>query len=578
MKKLYQFPSQFTLTCFAVSVLSSPALYAQSVNESSFPQYDPGQVERRFENRSRYVPDVTRGGGADVRSLESQIGQQQAPSNDNINFVLRNVALSGVTVYNQGDLSNIYADKVGSKISISDVYKIAQDITRRYRTDGYVLSRAVVVPQRIRGGVVNIRVIEGYVNDVRFDGKIEGDKDVLLNYAEKIKANRPLNSKQMERYLLLMDDLPGVTAKAVLQPSNNATGASQMVVRISHDMSDGYFTYDNRGTKYLGEHQFGAAGYMNSFFGNYERTGVRGQFTSDVTELQYFEVSQEYLLDNEGTTIKGEIAYTNSEPGHTLEQFDIEGKGLTTRLTVEHPYIRSRSENLFARAGITTRDIDNDILGTTLYNDRLRMLWIGGSYDFIDDYDGINFVDAQLTQGLDLFGATDGGDFRSRGNGEASFTKINIDASRNQMIGGGFAMLFAASMQYSLNPLLASEEFALGGARYGRAYDPSELTGDHGFAFKTELQYNDIIGHRFFRGYQLYGFYDFGTVWEEDAPSGVDDQKSLASTGLGVRFNVVDGLSGGLELALPLTKEVEIEEPDGDGDDPRLFMNMAVRF
>ncbi len=64
--------------------------------------------------------------------------------------------------------------------------------------------------------------------------------------------------------------------------------------------------------------------------------------------------------------------------------------------------------------------------------------------------------------------------------------------------------------------LLSPEQFGVGGSEFGRGYDPSEITGDKGFAVKTELQYNRI---HTFKDYavptQYYAFWDFGKVWSE---------------------------------------------------------------
>ena len=110
----------------------------------------------------------------------------------------------------------------------------------------------------------------------------------------------------------------------------------------------------------------------------------------------------------------------------------------------------------------------------------------------------------------------------------------------------------------------------MGGEAFGRAYDPSEITGDDGAAFRLELQ-RDGTG-RLLQQYQLYGFYDAGEVWTR----GSNDSSALGSAGIGVRVLVDDTWLGTLEVSKPLTRSVEAMGEDGR--DVRLFFTLAANF
>jgi hemolysin activation/secretion protein len=179
-----------------------------------------------------------------------------------------------------------------------------------------------------------------------------------------------------------------------------------------------------------------------------------------------------------------------------------------------------------------------------------------------------------VSQGLTGFGATDEGTGRSRTNGQQDYTKFNMDLSRLQNLPYGFSLLTAASGQYTNDALLTSEQFALGGVGFGQAYDSGELSGDKGLAGKVELRYGQPVGAQWFDSYQLYGFYDIGSVYVNEAASGTDSKMSLASTGVGVRTNFTPNLYGYLELGFPLTHQVASE---GD-EDPRLFFSITGRY
>src|SRR5690606_11629727 len=107
-------------------------------------------------------------------------------------------------------------------------------------------------------------------------------------YMKKIEGLRPLNVKTLERYILLANDLPGITARAVLRPSATAVGAADVVVTVSQKKFEGSLGLDNRGTRFLGRHQVQTTLVGNSLLGLNERTTFRNITTTDPDELVYF--------------------------------------------------------------------------------------------------------------------------------------------------------------------------------------------------------------------------------------------------------------------------------------------------
>jgi hemolysin activation/secretion protein len=220
------------------------------------------------------------------------------------------------------------------------------------------------------------------------------------------------------------------------------------------------------------------------------------------------------------------------------------------------------------------RQTDLSSLSTRLYDDRLRVLRAGGSYDYVDSLSAINRFETQFSKG---FNWDAGSSVNARSTtGSPVFIKGTALVSRLQPVYGPFEVYVTASGQWSANKLLAAEQFGLGGATFGSAYDPSELVGDSGIAARLELQYNQTLDFKYVPNYQLYGFYDGGVVWNRDAFASVKSSSSLTSTGLGLRFNVLEQVTGSLEFAEPLTHRVAANGADGYG--PRVFFSLAYRY
>jgi hemolysin activation/secretion protein len=184
-------------------------------------------------------------------------------------------------------------------------------------------------------------------------------------------------------------------------------------------------------------------------------------------------------------------------------------------------------------------------------------------------------MDLLLSQGLDVLGArTPGSPNLSRADGRSDFTKLIADAQRVQSLGGNWSLLSAVSGQYGFCSLLASEQFGIGGVNFVRAYDPAELTGDSGIAGKLELQYGEKSTTIGLESYQVYSYYDAGRVWNRQALAGEVNAASATATGIGARFAVTDAVTGSIEIAKPLTRNVATE----GNRNPRVFFSMVARF
>jgi len=280
-------------------------------------------------------------------------------------------------------------------------------------------------------------------------------------------------------------------------------------------------------------------------------------------------------VNQEGTRLFFSGSVSDSEPGSSLKQFDINGDSTSITLRLTHPFLRSRGKNLTGYLGFTGRNSTTKILGSLDSEDRLRVMTMGFSYDFADKSKGVNLIRFNLSQGLNIFDATESGSSNlSRTQGRSDFTKLTGSFMRMQSMAPSWNLLGAASWQYSFDKLLASEEFGVGGSQYGRAYDSSEITGDHGIAFKVELQKAFRPAWDYLSDFQLYSFLDYGSVWNKVQTSIGAKRQDLTSIGLGMRFNVTDSISGYLEMNKPVSDNVAAE----GNKDPRFFFSLSNRF
>jgi hemolysin activation/secretion protein len=230
---------------------------------------------------------------------------------------------------------------------------------------------------------------------------------------------------------------------------------------------------------------------------------------------------------------------------------------------------------LFVNSDFTVQRINLEALDANLYQDNLRVLRAGSTYDFVDSTNAVNRIEANVFKGFG-WDTDNGGLSHSRANGNASFWKGTANITRIQPVYEQFSFFASVDGQMASRGLFAAEEYALGGERFGSAFDPAELSGDSAIASRFELQYNGVSESKFLPSYQPYVFYDIGRVWNRGAIASELRAASLASAGVGTRFNIADSVTGGLEYAFPLTRSVATGGADGDAG--RLFFNLQYRY
>ena len=535
-----------------------------------------GRVDQQIK-----TPENDQGVNLSPRIEVKEIKIQDAPAGaEKITFKLDQLQLDGVTVYNSDELKSVYGSKIGQTITLADLYGIAADLTRKYRNDGYILTQIVVPPQTIEGGTAKLQVVEGYVSQVNVQGSDKGI-ELIQRYADKIKANKgATNVADLERWMLLINDLPGMSARGVLSPSATQTGAADMTVIVERDNWDGLIGIDNYGSRYLGPTQLTAAASANSLLGLNEK--ITGQVVTTPMngfkdELSYIGLNYLQPVFDYGTTVELFGSKTLTSPGFDLKEFDVDGRSDLLGVTVRHPFIRSRAMNLTGRATFDYRNVesDNDLEDTR--KDRIRAIRAGGRLEAVDTLLGIgyNIADMEISHGVDVFGASQDGDINvSRPDADPGFYKLNAELQRLQRIYGSLNVLLGVTGQYSNYALYSSEEFGVGGISYGRGYDPSEIIGDNGVAGKVELQWTEPYELPYLESYQLFGFYDVGRVWNKDATTSSQKIDSLASAGFGVRMDLPMNINAGAMLAFPLTRAPQTE----DKDKARLLFTLSKRF
>lgn len=505
---------------------------------------------------------------------------QEAPQGaESVIFRLENITFEGAEVYDSARLKSLYVQDLGQDIPLTRIYDIAQEVTRLYRGDGYILSQAIIPQQSIENGAVVIKIIEGFIDQVY----VEGAEGTLLQkrmarMAQRLTEQRPLTNEFMEQQLLLINDIAGASVRTVIAPSPTVLGAADLTIIADGKPYQASLSADNLGSRFIGPLQFSIANRFSNIMGLAEQTSLQYVTSPEDDEMHYVSAGISAPINNYGTTFSLTGTYSDTEPGFTLDEFNVDGYSRSFRARLQHPVMRSRLHNMnvSAEASLSKSITKSDIEPTR--RDRIRALTLGIHYDQLDYAWNVaaSSLDLQFSKGFDIIGASTKGDANlSRANGEPEFFKANLEAQRQQQLYRNFWLNTSVSAQWAAEAQLSGQEFGVGGRDFGRGYDSSEITGDDGVAAKAELTWRNPIDIDIDDvSYDVFGFYDFGKVWNQDENATLLKTNSLASAGFGVRFELPLDISGEGYMAFPLTRDVQTR----NDQDPRFFFRLSKEF
>jgi len=550
--------------CRLFAVLALLCLPVSAVAQVIPPDAQPGRERERFVDPQ--APRARPGG--ETISLPSTVAPAGAES---ITLTISRVVVTGSTVYSDAELAVLYADMVGGEVTLAAVYDLARRITAKYGAAGYVLSRAVVPPQNFgrHGAVIRIQVVEGYIDQVIWPTeKLTRYRDFFTDYTARIVADRPTNVRTLERYLLLANDLPGLKFATTLKPSPSHPNASILIVEVKEKMFDGMARIDNRGSQARGPWQYLGQVTANNIAGAHEALTVTYAGTFQFEELQYVQAAYKQVLNSEGLTAFVNGSYGIGKPGTPLLQIlDYHTRSSVVEAGFFYPVIRTRELNL-TMTGLGYLTNDDAFVGSAPFShDRIRGARIKADADWADRFLGINQVNVTFSQGVNGLGAV--ANPPSTNAGRLDFNKLEATYSRLQPLLPNFSAFVAAYAQYAFTPLLVSEQCSYGGRFFGRAFDPSQMLGDHCWAVLGELRYDVATPWKQLTRLQPYAFADHGELHNISPALGIPINQSGTSAGAGVRAAWEDTYTADVSFA----KAVE-----GPRNDWRAFVILGAKF
>ena len=481
---------------------------------------------------------------------------------------INKIRVQGYTIFSDKEIEKIIKPYRGKKLDFDQLRNITEAITKLYVSKGYITSGAFLPEQEIVDCTINIRVVEGKLEDIN----IKGLKHLKENYvrsfissaqnssvpdtdSENISSrdrSPPLNVKNIEEELDLLKRDPSIKNIDAELVKGTQPNLSVLLIEIKEiSPFDAKLSFDNYRSPSVGEYQ----GTLETGYRNIIGVSDRAFAQYNLTEgFDAYSFGYGIPINSKNGNLSFE--YRNGDSKIIEDSFNevnIRAEADTISLQYRQPIIYKSTREValgiaFERQNSETFILDNKPFsftdGPQEGKSVVSVLKLKG--DWTERSSGSVFgFSSELNFGLDAFNATvndnaPDGLFLSW-QAQAQWTKA-LNQDRDLLL------ITRLATQLSPDSLLPLEQFTLGGVGTVRGYRQNREVGDNAVVGTIEI-YVPLAGDRISSSkLNLVPFFDGGTVWDNNS----DKTEVLASLGLGLDWQFKEFLSLRVDWGVPL--------------------------
>lgn len=444
---------------------------------------------------------------------------------------------------------------------ISDVDKARAALQKAYEDKGYQAVSVVLPPQSVQGGVVLLQVVEVKVGDVQVTGAKHASAKEILSGLPALTAGQSPNFSDLNRQLVALN-----TRSADLQVT------PQLRPGALPDTLDVELAVDDRAPLHggvelnnnysLDTHELrlqAQLSYDNLWRKGHTLSALYNVSPEDPGQVEVYALTYGAPLPGSDVRLSLTALHSNSDVA-ILGTTGVLGRGDSVTLTAAKPLGGSGGLASSLQFSIAYKDFTDAIsvvdptgasTSTTPITYYPLSLAYNASYRGQVDQFGLsvalNFAFRGLGSDQDEF---DNKRYRALGN----FIYLRASANWRRDFGDDTFVYAEVEGQVSNQPLISNEQFSGGGAGSVRGYLQSEILGDQGLRFSTELRLRSIVSpdNRWISDLRPVLFADAAHAWLLDPLPEQESEFDLASVGLGLRSTLLQALHFDFDVGQPL--------------------------
>ena len=494
---------------------------------------------------------------------QATVPAQTADPSSNAGFDVIEFVVEGNSVLSAAMIERAVYPYMGEGKTLSDVDSARAALESVYRERGYLGVSVLIPEQQVRDGIVRLEVVEARVERTRVrDAKYTSPAWVVAQVPSVAQGTVP-NFKDFERELAALNRTGLLTATPMLRPGR---GVGELDVDLTLEDRKPWSVgveLNNNAAVNTTPLRLGLSARHNNLFERRHSAGIQ-LVTSpeDTSQVRLGVFNYGIPLGGpDDATLALYAVRANSDTPTSIGGITVVGKQSIFGLRYIKPLREQFGLIHSLTLGVDHKQLDQADLTAQSGFSRVTYLPFTVGYSAIAARDKSQ-TQADISMGLSIRGVgSEEEEFAQRRyQGSASYMQVRGDLSHEHRL-DGWSVRGRVAGQYANQPLIPSEQYAIGGAATVRGYYDSEQLGDLGLLASMEARWRNFEPFESITFLPL-AFLDVGEVRIRDPLPEQTSRFKLASVGVGFRSRLGSRSSLSLDVARALTSATFTREGD----------------
>lgn len=448
-------------------------------------------------------------------------------------------------------LNQLLADFLNRENSEDDLKAAANKVMLHLQKKGYIFARVLIKQGEIQNQIAVVHIIFGKLSGGREKPEIliqaTADKrirDTLVQgfISHAIRNPEAFRLSDVERGILLVNDLPGISAAGTFVPGKELGSTALKLNLEEKPLFGGSVGMDNYGSRYTRAERVTAGVVLNdpSGFGDAAHLDLAATAGTQSASANYrIPVGTSGLAFNLG----GNYLHYKIVTG--LSNADSRGDSAGFNAGLSYPVLRGRTANFYLIAQLNTKKLKDELNSMATSNRRINSVAFGGQGDVqVGERNRANYSAVLTTGHLDR-GSVQSDQVQDQGtrNTQGQYASLRSVGYWGHRLTPNWALSANYTVQFADKNLDTSEKLYLGGPRGVRAYSAEEAGADQGQILNLEASWRMPYLSSANVVWTVFGFYDWGRAqlnrftwlgWNA-SNSSIPNTYNLQGAGVGTR-------------------------------------------
>ncbi len=486
------------------AALLSPAAKSQTPEQNIINQQDwiTRQQQNKIEETQRLREEETiqKERARKKKAEEKQKEKLPISGKPEECFPIKSIKLVDANSVSKRQQKKLKEPFIGKCVEAKTLTEIITAIQTFYNDQGYVTARVVVPKQNIQSGNLELKILEGKIDEVIVGDNHFTDKMQELTAFGFLERDT-LNLEDINQGLYQMNRLPSNNATMKIEPAVTEGEAKVYIANQKKFPARATIGYDNLGNDFTGVRRTNFSGALDNLL-----------FLNDAINLSY---STNLDDDSQQKDIKSFSSSISIPFGHNTFTYDysrsefrgtnqgtngpirLTGYSNRNNATIDRVLLNKGNLRISGNASLTAKS-SASYLNQAKIETSERKLTIGNIGFTLSNYfkNGANlYLKPSYSRGLKLLNAKQDDQGLAADIPKAQFQLIKLYASLSKRftipkLEAPVLLVSEMDSQISKNTLFGSEQFSVGGYYSVRGFRENYLTGDSGYYFRNKANFN----------------------------------------------------------------------------------------